>query len=638
MSIGISVVQLKPRRGLSLNMPLIISAIEQAKLSEADVVVFPEAATTGYFHSVISNTKNNAIEAACSEICRVCKENHVAAIVGTPWPSGDDESRWNAALVIDKKGNIVCIQKKLQLVPTDSWAIPGKDIYAFELDGILCSASICHDIRHPELTRLPVLAGSRVHFYLSCETFHDDGPVPQGRQQQVYCAQVQARAVENRIYIVHANATGGSENGGSHGSSKIVGPTGLVLVEASIREEESIFYKIELDQSASLANVEFDANACYAMECLNPNVWSPLRNFWENGVRDLVTVVTSEGKKAVWQNDDDGAKEAKNLVFLQSKVGDGKSFYCVISNLKKCYRNRNYILKVLRSLCFILQEDVVLKEPNQSYHIITKFDIAVEKPKCFYVSFLNESSAEHFRKEFHGRILKCFGSRAVYISPAKLVTMNEKAVINSMIECTSVTASVHVPGLLYTPNVVSVEEEEQLLTALDNCPWETRMKRRVQHYGYRFDYDSRLIDKRPREVTGVPALPDWVSPILPRIAALSPNGCFPDQLTINEYLPGQGIRSHVDSMDCFEDGIASLSLGSDCVMQMKLSTTSAKGDEVVQRREQPHRRRAVVLFTGDARHLWAHGIAPRKCDVFDGVWKARGRRVSLTFRKVKFDK
>jgi hypothetical protein len=42
-----------------------------------------------------------------------------------------------------------------------------------------------------------------------------------------------------------------------------------------------------------------------------------------------------------------------------------------------------------------------------------------------------------------------------------------------------------------------------------------------------------------------------------------------DQVTINEYLPGQGIRPHVDTHSAFTDGIASISLLSPVVMDFR---------------------------------------------------------------------
>ena len=72
----------------------------------------------------------------------------------------------------------MCVQAKLQLVPTDSFAVPGKSLNVFKLHDVLCSIIICHDSRHAELVRLPVLHGAKLIFYMSWETWHDDGPVP----------------------------------------------------------------------------------------------------------------------------------------------------------------------------------------------------------------------------------------------------------------------------------------------------------------------------------------------------------------------------------------------------------------------------------------------------------------------------
>jgi alkylated DNA repair dioxygenase AlkB len=43
---------------------------------------------------------------------------------------------------------------------------------------------------------------------------------------------------------------------------------------------------------------------------------------------------------------------------------------------------------------------------------------------------------------------------------------------------------------------------------------------------------------------------------------------------------------------------------------------------------------SVVILTGAARDTWMHGIIGRKSDTFSGRTFQRGRRVSLTFRKV----
>lgn len=52
--------------------------------------------------------------------------------------------------------------------------------------------------------------------------------------------------------------------------------------------------------------------------------------------------------------------------------------------------------------------------------------------------------------------------------------------------------------------------------------------------------------------------------------------------------------------------------------------------------------RSLIVLKDDARYKWLHGIAPRKtdprnADMQDGKRQERGRRISLTFRKVIID-
>ena len=75
---------------------------------------------------------------------------------------------FNSALVIDPKGQVIKRDHKVQLA--EDWPEEGDHLSVFRVDGVPCSIIICHDERYPELVRLPVLAGSRVVFYLSHES------------------------------------------------------------------------------------------------------------------------------------------------------------------------------------------------------------------------------------------------------------------------------------------------------------------------------------------------------------------------------------------------------------------------------------------------------------------------------------
>lgn len=195
---------------------------------------------------------------------------------------------------------------------------------------------------------------------------------------------------------------------------------------------------------------------------------------------------------------------------------------------------------------------------------------------------------------------------------------------SSLIVPTQQSSLLHSGGGDYLPDFISPSEEAALLRAVDAAPWRTDLQRRVQHYGYRYDYAERGIVAGDR----LGALPQWAGEICDRLQRQHLFPAPPEQLIVNEYEPGQGIAPHTDR-DCFGPVVASLSLGSDCMMRILPHREDARGafDLVL-------RRRSLVVFRDESREVWRHGIAPRKSDRQAGRRIPRQRRVSLTFRTV----
>lgn len=176
-----------------------------------------------------------------------------------------------------------------------------------------------------------------------------------------------------------------------------------------------------------------------------------------------------------------------------------------------------------------------------------------------------------------------------------------------------------VPGLAYLPGLLTLKEQATLVAEVDARPWLDDLQRRVQHYGYRYDYKARAV--RPSMYVG--PLPEFTVNVAKRLVEEGLLDELPDQLIVNEYQPGQGISAHVDCVPCFKNAIVTVSLGSACEMDF----ISIETGEV----------RSVILEAGsalgmrdDARYGWMHRIRGRKSD--GGV--PRGRRVSLTYRNV----
>ncbi|XP_050067122.1 alkylated DNA repair protein alkB homolog 8 [Anopheles maculipalpis] len=195
-------------------------------------------------------------------------------------------------------------------------------------------------------------------------------------------------------------------------------------------------------------------------------------------------------------------------------------------------------------------------------------------------------------------------------------------------------------GLILERDFIDETMEKILLEAVncDDCEEtsneqlnKTLKHRKVKHFGYEFVYGTNNVDKTKPLERKIPAV---CNELWSRLQNLHPELRWhvPDQLTVNQYDPGQGIPPHVDTHSAFEDPILSLSLGSEIVMEFKHPSS---GKQVCV--DLPSR--SLLIMGGESRYDWTHGITPRKMDTIrapNGGLTVRKRklRVSLTFRKL----
>ena len=179
------------------------------------------------------------------------------------------------------------------------------------------------------------------------------------------------------------------------------------------------------------------------------------------------------------------------------------------------------------------------------------------------------------------------------------------------------------PGARCVPNFADEALGAWLLARIDAADWLGDLKRRVQHYGWRYDYSARRVTAEMR----LGPLPDWLAGVVDGIAAQPELDRRPDQVIVNEYLPGQGISPHVDCEPCFGPAIASLSLGGPAEMVFRNRSTGEQATLFLEPL-------SLLILSGSARYDWTHEIPARKSDLIAGARQPRSRRVSLTFRTV----
>ena len=226
----------------------VVEWIERAAAEGVEVLAFPEAALCGYASDpeYWATADPAAFAAAEATVVRAAARHGLAVILGTPgWEdgAGRGDRPFNSLLLIDRDGTVRGRYAKTHLA--ERWPAPGRRLPLVTLAGVPSCFIICHDVRYPELVRLPAIAGARICYFCSNES-----GLLQEYKLSAYRAMPIARATENSIFLVMANAPGNPDDlhspSQSHGNSKIVHPDGNVLDEAGFFEERLVTATIDL--------------------------------------------------------------------------------------------------------------------------------------------------------------------------------------------------------------------------------------------------------------------------------------------------------------------------------------------------------------------------------------------------------
>lgn len=173
-------------------------------------------------------------------------------------------------------------------------------------------------------------------------------------------------------------------------------------------------------------------------------------------------------------------------------------------------------------------------------------------------------------------------------------------------------------GFRYLPEFIAPEEEQRLIAAIEQLPFERvvmrgyEARRQVVHFGVRYAYDHGPLARAP-------ALPDFLADVHARAAR---EARFPDdaqtEVLVTRYPPGAPIGWHRDAPP-FGPSLAGLSLASACELRLRLETPS--GYDAYKLSLEP---RSLYVISGAVRFRWQHSIPP-----------VPALRYSVTFRTVR---
>jgi predicted amidohydrolase len=243
----VSCVQMHWATTLERNLEATLHYVQEGARSGSRVVLFPEANLTSYYFPYVIQLRADAVHKALEQLCAAAKQNDVWVIAGTIRPTHD--RALNLAHVIAPSGEIVHEYAKVNMAGRDETAYcrGGDKLSLFEIDGVMCTLVICRDGRHPELYRIPAMAGAQILFHPSCSSDEIEAVAWKrisGRAQQ-------PAGPNSKIFHCVANTVGQSPDGKqtSSGASFIREPNGIPLAEAGFYQEEMITAVLDLERA-----------------------------------------------------------------------------------------------------------------------------------------------------------------------------------------------------------------------------------------------------------------------------------------------------------------------------------------------------------------------------------------------------
>ena len=246
-SLQVSCVQMHWARSLKANLERTLHYIKAAADCGSRVVLFPEASLTSYYFPFVVTLSQKAVRDALAKTCAAARKHNIWVIAGTIQKTAD--RCLNLAHIISPKGMIVHEYAKVNMAGHDErkYCRGGNKLALFEIDGILCTLVICRDGRHPELYRIPAMAGAQILFHPSCSSDEIEAVCwkrTSGRAQQPV-------GPNSKIFHCVANTVGQAPDGKqtSSGASFIREPNGIPLAEAGYYHEEMITAVLDLSRA-----------------------------------------------------------------------------------------------------------------------------------------------------------------------------------------------------------------------------------------------------------------------------------------------------------------------------------------------------------------------------------------------------
>ncbi len=200
-------------------------AISKAASKGAELFLLPEMSFTGFSMNTALTKEENA--KTVNKMAACARKQQIA--IGFGWVKDCGVKSENHYTVVDKEGNILSDYAKIHpfsYAGESEKFRGGEKITVFGMNGMNITTFICYDLRFPEIFQI---ASKKADVILVPANW------PETRAGHWKCL-LQARAIENQVYIVGINCVGTINGLHYSGDSCVIDPNGKILQEMSGKE------------------------------------------------------------------------------------------------------------------------------------------------------------------------------------------------------------------------------------------------------------------------------------------------------------------------------------------------------------------------------------------------------------------
>jgi predicted amidohydrolase len=289
----VAAVQLAPLPGplsaesVKGNLAKAVDFVERCVESTgAELVVLPESMTTGYTPGIpreglwdlVSELPGPVLEPLQAVAARL----GVYVVAGTYERGPESGVIYNSAAIIRRDGTLAGVYRKthpscFEVRSRGGWVTPGDEVCVVETDLGRIGIIICFDGDYPELSRITAVRGAEVIVRPSALL----------RSADIWELTNRARAYDNHVYVVGANATGADPGGVLYfGNSMVVTPVAEVIARAATHE---CWVSARLDPATAMASLTPGSSVPQVFDHLADRNLDLIRRYAEDLARPAAT-------------------------------------------------------------------------------------------------------------------------------------------------------------------------------------------------------------------------------------------------------------------------------------------------------------------------------------------------------------